>query len=73
MSQRKTAVAVGILFFVQMITYMIGAQSLQTFEDGDTAAPPPNASHGMRSVSRKRAHVSASPPCSSHDVEYTPP
>ena len=40
MSQRKTAVAVGILFFVQMITYMIGARAIQAFEDGDTAAPP---------------------------------
>jgi hypothetical protein len=40
MSQRKTAVAVGILFVVQMITYMIGAQAIRAFEDGDTAAPP---------------------------------
>jgi hypothetical protein len=40
MSQRKTAVAVGILFFVQMITYMIGVQAIRAFEDGDTAAPP---------------------------------
>jgi hypothetical protein len=40
MSQRKTAIAVGILFFVQMITYMIGAQAIQAFEDGDTAASP---------------------------------
>ncbi len=39
MSQRKIAVAVGILFFVQMITYMIGAQAIQAFEDGDAAAP----------------------------------
>ena len=39
MSQRKTAVAVGILFFVQMITYMIGARSIRAFEDGDTGAP----------------------------------
>ena len=39
MAQRKTAVAVGILFFVQMITYMIGAQTIQAFEDGDTGAP----------------------------------
>ena len=40
MAQRKTAVAVGILFFVQMITYLIGAQAIRVFEDGDTAAPP---------------------------------
>ena len=40
MSQRKIAVAVGILFFVQMITYMIGAQAIRVFEDGDTAARP---------------------------------
>ena len=40
MSQRKTAVAVGILFFVQMITYMIGARSIQAFENGETTAAP---------------------------------
>ena len=40
MSQRKTAIAVGILFFVQMITYMLGASSIQAFENGDTTAPP---------------------------------
>jgi Domain of unknown function (DUF4386) len=40
MSQRKTAIAVGILFFVQMITYMIGAQAIQAFEEGDIAARP---------------------------------
>ena len=40
MSQRKTAVAVGILFFVQMITYMFGASSIQAFENGETTAPP---------------------------------
>jgi hypothetical protein len=40
MSQRKTAVAVGILFFAQMITYMLGVSSIQAFENGDTAARP---------------------------------
>jgi Domain of unknown function (DUF4386) len=40
MSQRKTAVAVGILFFVQMITYMLGASSIQAFENGETTARP---------------------------------
>jgi hypothetical protein len=40
MSQRKTAVAVGILFFVQMITYMVGAQAIRAFEDGETTAAP---------------------------------
>src|ERR671939_1049958 len=40
MSQRKIAVAVGILFFVQMITYMLGASSIQAFENGETTAPP---------------------------------
>ena len=40
MSQRKTAVAVGILFFVQMITYMLGAASIRAFENGETTARP---------------------------------
>jgi hypothetical protein len=40
MSQRKIAVAVGILFFVQMITYMFGASSIEAFEKGDTTSPP---------------------------------
>ena len=40
MSQRKAAVAVGILFFVQMITYMLGASSIRAFENGETTAPP---------------------------------
>ena len=40
MSLRKTAVAVGILFFVQMITYMLGASSIQAFVNGETPAPP---------------------------------
>ena len=40
MTQRKIAVAVGILFFVQMITYMLGAASIRAFENGETTAPP---------------------------------
>ena len=40
MSQRKTAIAVGILFFVQMFTYMLGASSIQAFQNGETTAPP---------------------------------
>jgi Domain of unknown function (DUF4386) len=40
MSQRKAAVAVGILFFVQMITYMLGVRSIQAFENGETTASP---------------------------------
>jgi Domain of unknown function (DUF4386) len=39
MSYRKTAVAVGILFVVQMVTYMLGASSIQSFLDGRTPAP----------------------------------
>ena len=40
MSQRKTAIAVGILFFVQMFTYMLGTSSIQAFENGETTARP---------------------------------
>jgi hypothetical protein len=40
MSQRKVAVAVGILFFVQMIAYMLGASLIDAFQNGDTTAPP---------------------------------
>jgi hypothetical protein len=40
MSQRKTAIAVGILFFVQMLTYMLGASSIRSFEEGATTARP---------------------------------
>ena len=36
MSRRKIAVAVGILFFVQMITAMIGTSLIQAFVDGET-------------------------------------
>ena len=40
MSYRKTAIAVGILFFVQMFTYMLGASSIQAFQNGETTARP---------------------------------
>jgi len=40
MSQRKIAVAVGILFFVQIVTYTIGAQAIRAFENGETTARP---------------------------------
>ena len=40
MSQRRIAVAVGVLFFVQMLTYMVGASSIRAFEHGETTAPP---------------------------------
>ena len=39
-SRRATAVAVGILFFVQMITAMFGTAMIQSFVDGDTSARP---------------------------------
>lgn len=35
-SRRKTSVVVGVLFFVQMITAMIGTSLIQAFTDGDT-------------------------------------
>ena len=37
MSSRKIAVIVGILFFVQMITFMIGSSLIQSFLDGDAS------------------------------------
>lgn len=40
MSRRMIAVAVGILFFVQMVTAMFGTSLIQAFEDGDTARAP---------------------------------
>jgi hypothetical protein len=40
MSRRVIAVTVGILFFVQMATYMMGSSSIEAFVDGDTGAPP---------------------------------
>lgn len=40
MSRRATAVAVGVLFLVQMVTAMIGTSLIQAFQDGDTATRP---------------------------------
>ena len=40
MFQRKIAVSVGILFFVQMITAMIGTSLIQAFVDGDPDRTP---------------------------------
>ena len=40
MSRRKIAVSVGILFFIQMITGMIGTSLIQAFVDGDTDRTP---------------------------------
>jgi Domain of unknown function (DUF4386) len=40
MSQRTIAVAVGILFVVQMVAYLLGDLSIQAFVEGRTAGPP---------------------------------
>jgi hypothetical protein len=40
MSRRMIAVTVGILFFVQMLTGMVGASLIQAFVDGDTDRAP---------------------------------
>jgi hypothetical protein len=40
MSRRKIAVAVGILFIVQMVTAMIGTSLIQAFVDGETETAP---------------------------------
>jgi hypothetical protein len=40
MSRRTTAVYVGILFFLQMLTAMFGTSMIQAFVDGDTEARP---------------------------------
>ncbi len=40
MSRRMIATVVGVLFVVQMLTYMVGAASIQGFVDGATEAPP---------------------------------
>ncbi len=40
MPRRMIAVIVGILFFVQMVTAMIGTSLIQAFVDGDTARAP---------------------------------
>jgi hypothetical protein len=39
-SNKKIAVAVGILFFVQMITAAIGNSLIQAFNDGDPDKTP---------------------------------
>ena len=39
-ARRKIAVAVGILFVVQMVTAMIGTSLIQAFVDGKTSAAP---------------------------------
>lgn len=40
MSRRKIAISVGILFFVQMATGMVGTSLIQAFVDGDTEKAP---------------------------------
>lgn len=40
MSRRKIAVAVGVLFFVQMATAMVGTSLIQAFVDGRSEPPP---------------------------------
>ena len=40
MSRRKIAVAVGILFVVQMVTALFGTSLIQAFVDGDTSRTP---------------------------------
>ncbi len=40
MSNRKVAVAVGILFVIQMLTAMAGSMRIQAFEDGNPARGP---------------------------------
>lgn len=40
MSRRFIATTVGVLFVVQMVTYMVGAARIQAFVAGDTGAPP---------------------------------
>lgn len=40
LSRRGIAVAVGILFIVQMATAMVGTRLIQSFVDGDTSAAP---------------------------------
>lgn len=39
-SRRTTAIAVGVLFFVQMITAMFGTSLIQAFVDGDSDRGP---------------------------------
>ena len=40
MSRRRIAVTVGVLFFVQMATAMVGTSLIQAFVDGDTDRAP---------------------------------
>jgi hypothetical protein len=40
MSRRMIAVTVGILFFIQMATAIVGTSLIQAFEDGNTARGP---------------------------------
>ena len=40
MSRRIIAVTVGILFVVQMVTYMLGSSSIEEFVDGAAGSPP---------------------------------
>ncbi len=40
MSRRKIAITVGILFFVQMATAMVGTSLIQAFVDGNTERAP---------------------------------
>lgn len=40
MSRRMIAVTVGVLFFVQMVTAMVGTSLIQAFVDGDTQRAP---------------------------------
>ena len=40
LSRRRIAVAVGILFIVQMATAMVGTTLIQSFVDGETSAAP---------------------------------
>jgi hypothetical protein len=40
MSRRTTAVVVGVLFIVQMVTAMVGTSLIQAFVDGDSEAAP---------------------------------
>jgi hypothetical protein len=40
MSRRMIAVTVGILFFIQMATAMVGTSLIQAFENGNTKRGP---------------------------------
>ena len=66
MSRRKIAVTVGILFFVQMVTAMVGTSLIQAFVDGDTDEAPLTAgvllmmSFRHRRRRHRPSHVSGS-------------